>query len=665
MFAVAHLLLIGVLAYQLQCRVGLLKDFTGLPRYLFSLGLTLFLVNWADFLLYALLGWGVLYQLLSWGALLSALLYGALTTQPAAFRPPLTKGLLAFREWDWWFLFLAGFVLIRFYKGLYADQEGQVWNNFNFVDTAFHLSVVNAFLEAPRFPPMDLDMAPYPMKYHFIADFYVAHLARLGLPALGAMWLMNLVSAAVLVGSLWAAFARWLKLPPRWVLLAGLIFLFLNPALLNLIHYLGLHPAFFKPAVLFDGILAYPYFNFEFSLYNLIEPQRGLLFSLPVVLLILHAAFGGEDVPPAGPPAAARTLQAFLLICLLPLAHIVAFAVLALSLVPKLWQHRTWFLARYLWWAPVFVLGVLQLLYLQSYGPPTNAQFSSWDVASALPLQEFSAFPGITRRMLFWFFIDGDFLFWGGLFAGLALVQRARGGEAAAGSAPLRKFAAQWRWYFAAAGFFFLLINVYRYSFAWGDSNKFVLFLNLGLALVITLGAAQWLGRRRQILSQVLWWFFFGLCLAAPSYDFYQWVFVSPHGKILLFVKNERLAAEWLGTVRPRSSIVLTAAYQTYHFVTPLAGLPTLAGIYADSNPYRQDAREADIRRIYEQADFGLLAKLQVRYVCISNSERRTYQLSPVWAELGKSGRAVVFQAGGPEDSYSVFIFDAAQLAGR
>jgi hypothetical protein len=415
----------------------------------------------------------------------------------------------------------------------------------------------------------------------------------------------------------------------------------------------------------FDGVLAFPYFNFEFPLYNLIEPQRGLLFTLPIVLLILHAAFGAGENPPGAPaPEAARTrtLQAFLLICLLPLSHIVAFAVLALSLIPKLWAHRGWFLTRARWWAPLFVLGLLQLFYLQSYGPPTNTQFSSWDVAAALPLDEFAAFPALIRRALFWFFIDGDFLFWGALFAALALVLRTFSGRAGDTSATLRQFGGRWKWYFAACGFFFLFINVYRYSFAWGDSNKFVLFLNLGLALVITLGAAQWLGGRRRVLSLALWWFFFGLCVAAPAYDYYQWVFVSPHGKILLFVKNERLAAEWLKTVRPRSSIVLTAAYQVYHFVTPLGGLPTPAGIYADSNPYRQDDRDTDIRRIYEQADFSLLTKLHLRYVCISNAERRTYRLNPIWTELMKNEQAVAFHAGPEQDSYSVFIFDVPQL---
>ncbi len=667
MFAVVHLILIGVLAHQLQFRVGLLEDFKGLPRYLFSLGLTLFLVNWTDFLLYALLGWGLAYQILSWAALAGAVLYGALRPgepwdeETDALRPALVRGLFSYRQWNYWFLFLAGLVLARFYAGLYTDHLGQVWANFNFIDTAFHLSVVNAFIEAPHFPPMDLDMAPYPMKYHFIADFSVAHLARLGLSALRAMWVMNLVSAAVLVGSLWAVGERWLKLPPRWTMLAGLIFLFLNPAVVNLIHYFALHPASFNAAAPFDGILTYPYFNFEFPLYNLIEPQRGLLFTLPIVLLIMHAAFGGAETAPAGPAGDAtrtRTLQAFLLICLLPLAHIVAFAVLALSLIPKLWACRGWFLRRAAWWSPVFVLGVLQLLYLQAYGPPTNTQFSSWDVASVLPLDDFRAFPALTRRALFWFFIDGDFLFWGGLFVALALWHRRQHRTAD----PVWLFVVRWKWFLVSGGFFFLLINAYRYAFAWGDSNKFVLFLNLGLALLITAGTAQWLGRRRAYLSHLLWWFFFTLCVAAPAYDFYRWVFVSPHGKILLFVKNERLAGEWLKRLQPRSAIMLTGAYHTFHFITPLAGLPTLAGIYGDSNPYRQNDRDEQIRRIYEGGDLKLLHELGVNYVCISRGERLIYRLHPRWLDLIARRQGVVFEAGVPEDSYSVFIFDVEKL---
>ena len=49
---------------------------------------------------------------------------------------------------------------------------------------------------------MDLDMPPHPLKYHFLADFFLAHLFKMGITRIQAIWYMNLLSATVLVGPL-------------------------------------------------------------------------------------------------------------------------------------------------------------------------------------------------------------------------------------------------------------------------------------------------------------------------------------------------------------------------------------------------------------------------------------------------------------------------------
>jgi hypothetical protein len=670
MLAVFYLIVLGVLAFQLQSRVSLLASFRGLPRYLSSFGLTLFLVNWVNFLLYVGLGWGIVYKRVSWTILLLAVLYfsGIWKSTPAIASPGVNSSLRRLwppRTWNYGFRFLAVVVLLRFYAGLDVDDETNVWSVFNFVDTAFHLSVVNAFLAAPHFPPMDLDMAPFPLKYHFLADFHVAHLTQLGLSALSAMWLMNVISAFVMVGTLWATFEQWLKLSARWVMLAGLIFLFLNTALLNVIHYVWLQPEFLDAGNLFYGLLRFPYFNFESTSSNMLEPQRGLLFSLPIILLVLHAIFDAGPRPDAEGTDRNRTLQAFGLICLLPLAHIVAFAVLAPCLVPRLWRQRRWFFSRAWMWLPVFIIGVLQLWYLGAYGPPVNADYSSWSSSTFLPLRDFTALPGFLRGIAFWFFADGDFLFWAGLFAVVAWVRQTGSDPARHGSRRVWLFLRQWRWYFVVCGLFFALINFYRYSFDWGDSNKPVFFFNLGLTWVIVLGAAQWVGSPRRYLSHALWIFLFILCIAPPTYSFYLNVLHEGHGAgtVLLFTKNGRAAAEWMAQKLPRREMVLTAAYDDFHFVTPLAGRPTLAGIYGDSNPYRQDGREEAIRRVYEEGEVELLPKLGVRYVCVSRSERNMYKLAPRWNRLMQDEAGVVFEAGeGPDDHNSVYVFDAKKL---
>ncbi len=673
MSALLYLGLTAVLAYHLRTRVRLLDGFGGGFRYLFALGLALFLAAWLNLLLYAAFGWGWTYLLASWAGLLLPTAWFSVApaggrTQPPG--PPVTGPVIRALggRWNWWFLFLFCFVLIRFYSGLDSDEENHFWSAFNFDDTPFHLSVANAFLNSPRFPPMDLDMAPYPLKYHFLADFWLAHLQRLGLRAVHAVQLMNCLSAAVMVGGLWAAFRKWLRLPAPWVMLACLIFLFLNLAVINVVHFLWFRPDYFRPGSLFDGLLLYPYFNFESELIGLFHPQRGLLFTFPIGLLILDACFAGSegDAPaPAPEGGRIRILESSVLLGLLPFSHIVTFAVLACCLAPALWAQRRWLLPRFAVWLPAMVLGALQLAYLGFYGPSPSEGFSSWNVAAELPLAEFAAVPAGLRRALFWFFVDGDFLFWGALFAGGALVAGAldrRGGRPVG---PLGDFLRRWRWYFAVCGLCFVGVNCYRYSAAWGDSNKFVLFLNFGLTMVIALGAAGLRGGVGRAVSRALWYFFFVLCVTPPAYRLAATVLAEPYGSTLLFHYNERAAARWLRTSTRPGDLVLTGAYGSIHFVSSLAGRPVLAGLYGDSNPYREEAREEAIRRVYEEGDLEALRRLGPRYLCVSRYERTRYRLNPCWEEFARMPGVLCFRAGQPDDAAAALILDARALLER
>ena len=671
MFAGIHAILVAVLAVQLQPRIALLRPYKRLSGYALSFGLTLFIVTWADFLCYALFGWGWSYLLATWALLVGTIAWLAHSdsrslaeVKPASVGAGLLQTVGSWRQFDRWFLFVAAFVLVRNFSGLDVDENGDIWSNFNFEDSAYHLSVVNSLRAAPRFPPVDLNMPPFPLKYHFMADFLLAHFDRLGLPALTALQPVNFLSALVLVASLWVVFRRWLRLPSRWVALACVVFFYLSTPLLNLIHFLWLKPAYFDAHNLVTGVLLYPYFNFESAMVNMFNPQRGLVFTFPVLLLLIDAALDfaeeGVALEVALANSRARALESAVLVCLLPFAHAAGCVVLGCCLVPLLWKHRQWMAARYQYWAPALVLGILQLAYLLAYGPPQNGSFSGWDAGTRIPLGDFSVAPSWLRRPLFWLFVDGDFLVWGGLFAGLALLPRRWVGGWV--SPDLREHVWRWRWYFAVCGFFFLLINYYRYSFDWGDSNKFVLFLNLGLTLVIAQGAARLIGPHLQSLSRSIWWFLFLLALVPRFYVFMSNAVVAPHGAVLLFHHNGQVVSEWLRRSTRPSEVVLTASYGTVHFVTALAGRPVVAGLYGDSNPYRQDERGEQIRRVYEEGDLALAEKLGVRYICISRFERRKYKLHRCWLDAMAQGRAVAVHSGEANDGYSVFVLDAQAL---
>ena len=87
-----------------------------------------------------------------------------------------------------------------------------------------------------------------------------------------------------------------------------------------------------------------------------------------------------------------------------------------------------------------------------------------------------------------------------------------------------------------------------------------------------------------------------------------------------------------------------------------------MAGLYGDTDMYCQENRARQIRSVYEDGAFDLVRKMGVRYVCISNNERRDYHLSKRWLSLMRRGKAIAFHAGNFDDQESVFIFDSAAL---
>jgi hypothetical protein len=656
-----YLFLLCVFAREIKKRVALFDRFHGLPGYLTALGFTLFCATWVDFITYVLCGWGTLDNSLSIAVALGATLYCGRRHFQAPSLPQAWKrartGLASFREWNYPFLFLAVLVLSRFYNGL-EEIDGNIWCNFNFVDTAYHLSMVHAFTAAHHFPPVDLDMAPYPLKYHFLADFFVAQLHQYGMPFIPGMWLMNLISAACLVGAIWSVLESWLKLSPRWILLGGTLFLFLNTGLANIIHYLLFRPEFFQASAPLDGMVLFPFYNFESMLSNLLEPQRGFLFALPIALLIMHALFG--DAPLRGQETAEEhrvrrqrsLLWAFMLVCLLPLAHIIAFVVLACAATPVLWPERRWLISRWRYWALPFAVGLLQIFYLQFYGPPVNRGYIGSLTETLLPPNELAGYSTWLRRPVFWLLTDGDFLLWGGLYIALAAWQRGA----------VWRLLVQWRWYFLSCLLFFSLVNFFSFMYCWGDCNKFVLFLNLGLTLAIVYGAAEWTGRRGAWRANLVWVFLFSLSIVPHVYEYYRDIYTCPDGKILLFQRNSREAAKWLRSDTSPTDVVLTAAYNTIHFVTPLAGRPVMAGLYGNTDMYRQDEREEEIRNVYEKGAFEMVRKLGARYICISRNERRRYTINPKWLALMQQPKAIAFRAGEADEFDSVYIFDAKSL---
>jgi hypothetical protein len=567
------------------------------------------------------------------------------------------------RRWDYGFLFFMLLVLSRFFIGIRVDGEDTVWTNFNFVDTAFHMSLAQAFLKASQFPPTDPNLAGFPLKYHFISNFSIAHLARLGMPLLDAVWWLNMLSAAAMSGAAWVGFKRWLKLPSRWVLLACLVFFFSNLALVNLIHFCVASPAFFNPGNLIDGILFFPYFNFESIHNNLIEPQRGLAFVMPVIFTVLAITQTPAQQKSLDQHVDRKlTLFGFYLVCLLPLAHIVSFAVLGACLLPKLIRHREWLYKNWAW-LPALAFGLAQLTYIMAYGPSIQSQYTGWDVGEHIPLRDFSGLPAPFQRLAFWFAVNGDFFFWGAVFTVIAIVHYFRPGPPCPGPRRVREFGRWWAWYFMVCIIAFIGINYYRYTANWGDSNKFIFFLNMGLTVLIVLGAAQWIGGPNALRSRVAWWFFFIFTIVPTGFDHAKKQFQFSARTNVLFHHYARDAADWIKSNTSSDAVFLTAAGADAHFLTALAARSARAGIYVHTNPYLPPELPAKIRRFYEEGDLVLLDELDVDYICLSVTERNLYSLHPRWDQWINDPSLQVFSSGEPTDRNSVFILDARRLS--
>jgi hypothetical protein len=203
----------------------------------------------------------------------------------------------------------------------------------------------------------------------------------------------------------------------------------------------------------------------------------------------------------------------------------------------------------------------------------------------------------------------------------------------------------------------FLIINFYRYTPNWGDSNKFVFFLNLGLSLIIAKGISCSGAAARPLLV-----FFLALTIVPSLWDFHTKIFHDSARTHLLFHPNHKIASRWLDTHLPPNCRLVTAEATDTHFVTSLTGRAVLAGIYSNTNPYVSERLRMSIQDVYENANLDALNDLDVDYLFISSHERSRYRLHSYWSKQMGRPDVIAFSIGRAEDHQSVFIIDVKQL---
>jgi hypothetical protein len=181
-----------------------------------------------------------------------------------------------------------------FDRAMYQTAEGiftGVDNNIG--DLPFHLAIISGFVHGENFPPQHPEFAGVRLTYPFIVDFVTAMFVRAGATLQGALFWQNFALALSLTGLL----HRWAQtltrdraaalLTPALVLLSGGFGFteFLREAAASGQGIMGMLKELPHDYTIgaFMGPLGYRWGN---AITTLLIPQRGLLFGIPLALIV-------------------------------------------------------------------------------------------------------------------------------------------------------------------------------------------------------------------------------------------------------------------------------------------------------------------------------------------------------------------------------------------
>ncbi len=521
------------------------------------------------------------------------------------------------------------FLTLIFSDCIGFNAGGDILFRGNSRDFAYHLGTISSFIEQSGFPPENPQAAGHKLSYHFMADFFSAILLRGGFSPFYCLKL-PMVLLAFSLGTLGCHFFHVLLRSRVGTFSAGCLFFLGHVGLVNCVFGLAGFPSGntpFSPGS-WDSVVdhvTYPYYNFLNVVIDYFQPQFPFLFSFPLVALLLPVftrTLAGED------SGRAPVLFAVAMTGLLPLFHMHSF--LVLGPVAALAALRPLVLPGLTadgapppaGWIRTLGIGLLaataaglQVAFILSQ--PKVPGFSGFDVAARLgDLPEIPALLGF-KRPLFWLRAAGATLVPGliGLGIGLAGLRRRPAPER------LREYALL-PLFLVGTGYF-MLINFYRFTPNWGDSNKFFLYLNLLLCLYAgRLVARLWHHSRggRFAAGALL-----GFCALVPTAI--EWLSRYQRDAERLFSGGDQLVADWIRLNTPKDAIFLTAN-SFVHPVTALAGRRVVNGSYTRETGYADERIETLVARAYRQADPSLIGQVPVSYVFAGPEEDTIYYIN-------------------------------------
>ncbi|MBF0463739.1 MAG: hypothetical protein HQK88_00850 [Nitrospirae bacterium] len=530
-----------------------------------------------------------------------------------------------------------------FIFGMWERADGSVMFIGNYNDMAYHMSMISSFVEKMDFPPANLQSAGDALRYHYLVNFNSAILVRCGMTLLYSVIIPQILYSFALVNILYH-FCKTLLKTETEVFFSSTLIIMGHTGVFNMLFALIGFPVTHTQLKLSSWMsireeMLRPFYNFLDVIINLFHPQRPFLFGFPLALIILSAA--SKELIKEDDADYDNLFMISLFTGLLPLFHIHSFFIVCPIIVIMFLYMCKDKKRAFISLSPL-LLGVFQIVFLFSgLKPSYYAGFDVHKLGGGLneikPLNS-----EIIARLIFWIRAGGAVLTTG-LLSVFLYFRRYKESSIAMGRKNIFLIVS-----LAVTFSFFVLINFYRFSPAWGDSNKFFFYFDVILSLFSGFQLSNMFKQGNIVKKSVAVLIIMVMAVLPFSTEFHI-IFTKP--KSVLFSAGDRVTARWIKANTAKDSIFLTSN-SVIHFVPSMGARAVVDGAYNWEVGYDKPGKQDDVGKIYLTGDPELIKKYNISYILVS-----PYELNSLSVQYDKLARyRLVYDAN--VDGHSFKIYD-------